>query len=96
MRVFSSVFVNQNLVNPSSHQRRFAEISNVEFASSDLEDQLGALHPISAMGPDNLHPSFLKRCAFAMVRPFCFLFRKSMDAGVVLDLWKHSFITPIF
>ena len=68
----------------------------MEFALSDVEDQLGAFHPDSAIGPDNLHTLFLKRCASALARPFCFLFGKSMDAELVPDLWKHSFITPIF
>ena len=48
------------------------------------------------MGPDNLHPKFLKECASVLAEPLTIMFNKSLKTGNLPEDWKSSIVTPIF
>ena len=96
VEAFASVYVDEILDNPSPHQLGQSEISDIAFTVEDVKLQLESLKCDSAMGPDNLHPILLKRCASVLAPAFYIIFRSSLDYGMVPDLWKHSHISPIF
>jgi hypothetical protein len=62
----------------------------------DVLKRLQRLDPYKAYGVDGIHPRVLKECAIAFASPVTFLFRRSIDTGVVPELWRRSNVTPIF
>ena len=47
-------------------------------------------------GPYEISAYFLKSCAFALSRPLWILFNKSVSSGTFPDIWKKSYVTPIY
>ncbi|KAL1448200.1 hypothetical protein WDU94_003589 [Cyamophila willieti] len=47
------------------------------------------------MGPDGIHPFFLKTCYSTLSHPLFLLFNQSLSTGTFPCIWKHSFIKPI-
>ena len=46
--------------------------------------------------PDNINYKILKKCDIALTIFLADIFRSSMDSGEIPNLWKTSFITPIY
>ena len=49
----------------------------------------------ASAGPNDLHPHLLKACSVAWSLPFCILFVRSLEDGVLLILWKTSILAPL-
>ena len=49
-----------------------------------------------APGPDVLYPYFLKSCAASLATPLFLLTKQSLNAGTLVELWKKTYVTPIF
>lgn len=67
--------------------------------SIDLESIINAICKLSnsnASGADGISNNFLKGCVFTVCKPLHILFNLSLRRGVFPELWKTSFITPIF
>ena len=47
-------------------------------------------------GPDGILARLLYTCRFTIVFPVFLLFKRSLDEGIVPDVWKTCSITPIF
>jgi hypothetical protein len=62
----------------------------------DIEVRLSKLDGNKSTGPDGIHPFVLKRCALSLSYPICLLCIKSLESGVVPDVWKVANITPVF
>lgn len=71
---------------------------NSEFviSDSDLELALNKLGDGVSPGTDNLPEIFLKKCGNCLKGPLLFLFNSSISNGTFPDIWKRSYITPIF
>jgi len=93
---FSSVFVADDLRNPYPHQTSLGQLANINFIERDVQLVLESLKADSSMGPDYLHPYLLKTCAAELSYPVTKLFQKSLNAGLVPNLWKQSWVSPIF
>ena len=50
----------------------------------------------SAMGPDEIHPLLLKKCAEQLAYPLTIIFNRSLQDGALPSDWKTSLIVPIF
>ena len=55
-----------------------------------------SLNCSSAAGPEGLHPIMLKTCTAALSLPFYHLFVRSLDEGVLPDLWKITIVAPLY
>ena len=47
------------------------------------------------MGPDGISACFLKEVAEPIAAPLTKFYNKSLEAGVVLNQWKCSNVTPV-
>ena len=92
---FSSVFSDVTL-SPTVNQVCFDKLLDIEFSVSDVHLLLLGLKSSSSGGPDGLHPHFLKMCAKALSYPLFLLFDASLKSGIVPDIWKTVYISPIF
>ena len=68
----------------------------VNVGERDILRLLSELNVHKSSGPDNLSPWFLKECRNGLVKPLTLLLRESMVTGVLPDVWKKAFVTPIF
>lgn len=48
------------------------------------------------IGPDGLSAYFVKNCIESIVKPLHLLYGKSLDSGKMPDIWKKTFVTPVF
>ena len=71
-------------------------LDDIEFSVSDVRKILDGLKDNSSPGPDGIHPKFLKECASNLDRPLYYLFRDSLDSGIIPDIWKVAYVTPIY
>jgi hypothetical protein len=68
----------------------------IAFTPKIVQEKLTALDTKKAMGPDNIPPLILKECSQELARPLSILMQKSIDNGVVPELWRQANVTPIF
>ena len=57
---------------------------------------LAKLNPHKAKGPDNIEAKLLKIAATELAPAISLLFQASLDQGVVPEIWKKAFVSPIF
>ena len=95
---FVSVFTRENL----DHIPEFSP-GNVENTLNDIDidsamvyKKLKNLNPSKAMGPDGIHPRFLKEASKELSEPLAIIFNKTLKEGVVPQEWKCGQVTPIF
>ena len=55
---------------------------------------LRMLNGSSACEPDGIHPSILKACSEVVAWPLYIIFRKSLDTGMMRQLWKTITYSP--
>jgi hypothetical protein len=61
----------------------------------DVEKQLGKLKRSRASGPDGISPLLLKLAAKSLAKPLSFIFRQSIEHGVLPQDWKDANVLPI-
>ena len=66
------------------------------FSPKRLHKIIVNLKESSAPGPDNLHPKVLIECADTLAQPLFEIFRESLDEGILPDVWKLAYVTPIY
>ena len=93
---FAAVFNRIPPGNPAPHQHHNELICDIEITTDAVRTALQGLDGNSAMGPDNIHPLFLKSCSSELAYPLCIIFKRSLCEGVVPDVWKESTVIPIF
>ena len=71
-------------------------LDDIKFSVSDVQKIIGGLKDNSSPGPDGIHPKFLIECAGNLARPLYYLFRDSLDSGIIPDIWKVANVTPIY
>ena len=69
---------------------------DVEIKEEKVDKLLSQLKPSKSQGPDNLHPKLLKETSEELNTPPTIIFRKSVDEGVIPDIWKKANVTAIF
>lgn len=94
---FQKVYEDKNFdVQPAPEDWYNISISDIRVTPVEIFLLLEKLDPRKSGGPDLIPPIFLKRCAASLAYPVSILFNKSLSEAVFPDLWKKSFITPIF
>ena len=99
---FSSVFASESVSN--EHALRAA--ANVPADLIDLDIFVITPHMLHAAasklkcsysaGPDGIPPVLLSRCAEVLAAPLCCIFNQSLVQCKFPDVWKHSFMFPVF
>lgn len=65
------------------------------FTADELSRALASIDPSKGPGPDNLPPSFLKRCALTLAAPVAAIFNRSLACGIFPHQWKLASITRV-
>ena len=72
------------------------ELSNINFTYKDIIEVVKALRVSSAPGPDGLTAFLLKEYINILVVPLHYIWRTSLDTGLMPEGTVESIITPIF
>lgn len=71
-------------------------LSNIEISYNSVLEGLITINPNKGPGPDGLPNIFLKNCAATLAEPLSFIFNQSISRGIFPEVWKESYITPVF
>lgn len=62
----------------------------------DIESALKDVKSSFVPGPDNIPAALVKRCSSVLCVPLCYLFNLSLSTGEFSDVWKSSYLIPLF
>lgn len=97
---FSSVYTTDDSVNNESefdlNIREHIPIGNLRLTPEEVLYGLLHLNENKGVGPDNIPPIVLIRCAYSLAAPLCKIFNLSLSTGQFPNKWKISFVKPIF
>ena len=93
---FASVYIGERPLNPQEHQQTLATMDELTVRYEVVLEKLVGLNVSSSAGPDGIHPRVLKSCAQFLAVPLSMIFEKSLDEGILPDMWKLSRVVPIF
>ena len=96
---FASCFVNEPSVPdaelPLFPSRTNASVTDCCITVEDVELRLRSLDVNKSPGGDGLHCAVLKHCASSLAFPLAYIFRRSLDEGVLPNTWLEANVTPI-
>lgn len=69
---------------------------NLSFSYHEVYSALLALKPSTRAGPDGVPAIVLRECADFLFIPLTKMFNRSLSIGVFPEIWKESFIVPLF
>ena len=94
---FSSVFTREDTDSlPSMPLSSYSDAPDITIEPNGVAKLLAKLNPHKAKGPDNIEAKLLKIAATEMAPAISLLFQASLDPGVVPEIWKKAFVSPIF
>ena len=98
---FSSVFTNENMHNiPMADNTQVinknCSLEYVEINQERIVKAMSTLKSNKAAGVDGMNSSFIKGCAYGIIRPLELIFKKSMELGEIPADWKKANISVIF
>ena len=68
----------------------------ITISEKELIDALKDLKPSLAIGSDGVPAFIVKNCSLSLIKPLLILFNLSLEEKFLPELWKKSFITPVF
>ena len=71
------------------------DLNDIEVTEKDINDAINELDENSAAGPDGIPAKLLKKVKEAISLPLAMMLRKSIDEGMIPDVLKLAYITPI-
>ena len=70
-------------------------LSSIIIKEQEIIDSLSILSVNKAIGPDCISHKMLKLTKFAISKPLCLLFNKSLEEDTFPELWKLANVTSI-
>ena len=92
---YVSVYTNDRLNAPQTHQTCTQTAHMIPFSVSELRTRLKRLNIDKAMGPDLIHPRVLRECADAISIPLEKIVAESLDSAQVPEIWRKAEVIPI-
>ena len=71
-------------------------IDSINITELDIENVIKTTNLNTAAGPDEIHPVVIKNCSKSFILPLLLLFSKILESCTYPELWKISYITPVF
>lgn len=71
-------------------------LDKIDITETDILEALTSLDPSKAQGPDELGPSLLKHCSYALCAPLLHLFSQCLQQHNIPSEWKLHSISPIY
>lgn len=81
--------------NSSLYSGHTNDICNIEVAPENVRQLLKNLDHSKGAGPDRIPPVFAIKCSDSLTKPLTILFTRSLKEGIVPEIWKSAFITPV-
>lgn len=78
---------------PSFEARPF-NVEDITF--EDISTALAKMSVKPSVGPDFVPSSFLKNCNHSILPPLRILFCQSLAQGYMPEIWKRSYVTPVY
>ena len=72
-----------------------SDLVDIDITEKDIIDAINDLDENLSAGPDEVPAIFLKKTKNTIAKPLKFILRKSLDEGVIPDIFKLAHITPI-
>ena len=72
-----------------------SDLVDIDITEKDIIDAINDLDENSSAGPDEVPAIFLKKTKETIAKPLKFILRKSLDDGIIPDIFKLAHITPI-
>lgn len=96
-KYFASVFTIENElqwnVQPIPLEKPFEDFI---ITKEDVKKAIENLNPNKACGPDEINVKFIKANIEELIEPICIVFNKSLNEGVVPEIWKCANVTPVY
>lgn len=96
---FSASFGNEDINNLPSlqdHTRSSTSLESITITEEIVSSVIDDLKTDSSVGPDGIHPLFLKNCKQILVEPITTILKKSIAEGKLPLEWKSAVIIPVF
>ncbi|KAK9496777.1 hypothetical protein O3M35_012971 [Rhynocoris fuscipes] len=93
---FSSIFNNNSINCNKPSFNSSLSISNIIIDISSLLNKLVSIKSSTSPSFDGIPSCLLKNCANNLAEALTFLFNFSLSYGIVPDVWKVSFVNPVF
>ena len=94
---FKMAFTLDNGLSPSFPDKGCSfDAKSIDFSPINVKKYLKKFNSSSAAGPDGLPGILLTSLANSLCTPLSIIFCKSFNSGQLPDMWKKSFITPVF
>jgi len=104
-KYFSSVFTVDNASKPVIQPRTVDNIrcDSVNFNVDNVRKDLSSLKPstsssssTSSSGPDRVHNVLLKKLAYSVCNPLCYIFDSSFKSHCLPSQWLQAYVIPVF
>ena len=94
---FSSVFTEEDLNTiPLKESETNGRFCKVVITESKIKVKIRNFKEKSAAGPDGIGARILKATSQEIAKPLSYIYRKSLNSGVVPADWRNAKVTPIF
>lgn len=96
---FATTYSKTSYNNTAPNSFNIKHSSNINFSSIDIEtvsSNLKSLKSSFHAGPDGVPSCLLKNCAETLCGPLTAIFNKSIELCYLPQLWKKSYIIPLF
>ncbi|CAH8608113.1 unnamed protein product, partial [Dicrocoelium dendriticum] len=93
---YSSVYTTEATLVVEDTPCHSSPLEHVEITTDRVLELLLDLNSNSSLGPDGLHPLFLKEVAEFIAAPICQVFRSSLEAGRLPTKWKANVVKPMY
>ena len=71
------------------------DLTDIDVTELEIQNAIGELKENSSAGPDDIPALFLRKTRESIALPLKILLRKSLDEGIIPDVYKLANITPI-
>ena len=96
-KYFHSVYVeDKDTSNIEPVNKSKKQLETVKITLEDVRAKLKALDKSKSVGCDSVHPHVLKECSMSLSYPLYLVFKKTLETGILPDIWKKANVTPLF
>lgn len=81
--------------NVDAQSQSNSHLCNIEICEKEVLKLLANVDLNKSAGPDSIPPLFIKKCATSLTVPLTILFTRSFIDGLMPNIWKRAYITPI-
>ena len=82
--------------NEEINNTKEGDLIDIDFCEEDIVDAISKLKKNSAAGPDGIPSVFLINTKEYIKKPLKLILRKSLDEGVVPDVFKLAYVAPVY